>query len=86
MALTAAELQARITALQKARDAGVLSVRHGADMVQYASFDQISKTLANLQAQLDAVNGVTPRPRTNFLRQDTKGFGHVPNNPFDDWT
>ena len=86
MALSASDLQGRINALQQARDAGVLQVRHGNDQTIFRSLAEMDATLARLKAQLDSVNGTTPRSRVNYLRQDSKGFGHIDGNPFKDWT
>ena len=73
--LTADQIRARIAALQASRDAGVLRVRHGNTDVQYQSVEDMNKVLAALQAQLDALEGNTVRPRVNYIRQDSKGFG-----------
>lgn len=73
--LSASDLRTRITALQKSRDAGVTRVRHGADEVQYASITEMNKILASLQAQLDALEGTSRRPKINYIGQVTKGFG-----------
>lgn len=89
MALTATEIQARIDALQKSRDAGVLNVRHGADSVTYQSLSQMDKVLARLKAELASVNGTTPRSKLNYLRQESKGYGQLVITPPDvglDWT
>jgi hypothetical protein len=50
----------------------------------------MNKVLAALQAQLDALEGNTVRPRVNYLRQDSKGFGTSDstfgnNGSFDGW-
>lgn len=78
MALTAAQIQARIDTLQAARDSGVLSVGHGVDKVVYQSPRDMDRTLAKLKADLAAANGETPRPRVNYLEQTSKGFGCFP--------
>lgn len=87
MALTADQIQARIDALQKSRDAGVLIVQHGTDRIQYQSFLDMQRALTSLKAQLVAVSGATPRSHVNYIEQRSKGFGHG-NGSFvgADWT
>lgn len=75
MALTADQLQARIDSLETAIASGALIVQHGTSRIQYRSISDMLKAIQRLQAQLDALNGVTPRPRVNYIEQSTKGFG-----------
>ncbi len=67
------ELQARIGALRKARDTGVLIVRHGETSTQFRSLAEIDSILADLEAQLAAAQGDV-RSRVRYVRQDTKGL------------
>lgn len=70
MALSPTELQARITAIRKARDSGVLILRHGDEMTQFRSLAEMDKIIADLEAEL---TGRT-RPRVSYVRQDSKGY------------
>ena len=73
MALTATEIQARLTALYKARDSGALIVRHGDESTQFRSLAEIEKIIASLEGQLAAANG-EPRKRVRYVEQPCKGF------------
>jgi hypothetical protein len=76
MTATADDIQARIDALQKARDAGVLEIRHGMDITTFRSHQEMNAVLQSLKAQLAAIQGVTPRSRVNYIEQRSAGFGH----------
>ena len=73
MALTAGQIQLRLTEITKARDSGVLMVRHGDTSTQFRSLAEMNNTITTLQRQLDKVNGVK-KSRVNYISQDTKGF------------
>lgn len=70
MALTSEQLQGRIDALRKARDSGVLIVRHGDEMTQFRSLAEIDKILGELENEL---SGRT-RPRVSYIQQSSKGY------------
>jgi hypothetical protein len=74
MALTATQIQTRIDAIRKARDSGVLLVRHGDTSTQFRSLLEMDQIITSLQRELNSVNGVK-RSRVNYIRQDTKGYG-----------
>ena len=73
MALTADELQARITTLRTARDSGVLTVKHGDELTTFRSLKELNEILADLEGQLAALTG-TRKSRLNYVRQCTKGL------------
>lgn len=73
MALTASQIEARITAIQAARDSGALLVRHGDTSTQFRSLAEMDSIIADLEAQLDRANGVT-RKRVRYIRQCSKGL------------
>lgn len=73
MALTAEQLQARIDALRKAVDSGVLMVRHGDESTQFRSLSEMEKILARLEGELAAANG-TPKTRVRYIEQGDKGY------------
>lgn len=75
MALTATQIQARIDALQTARDAGVLRVRHGDTQTEFRSLDEMDRILASLKRDLAAANGTSPKSRVNYIEQTSKGYG-----------
>lgn len=69
MALTTAE-QAQLDALKKARNTGVLLVRHGDISTQFRSLAEIEQIIAKLQAKADAGT----KPRVKYPFQQTKGL------------
>lgn len=73
MALTAAQIQSRIDALEKARDSGVSMVRHGGTITQWRTVAELDNILAGLYARLDNTNGTT-KPRVNYVQQNSKGL------------
>lgn len=73
MALTQSELEARIAALRRARDSGVLDVRHGEQRTIFRSLAEIDTILAGLEAELDAFN-VEPKSRLRYIVQSDKGL------------
>lgn len=77
MALTAADIQARIDQLQKVRDSGVLTMKHGDTLTTFRNLDELNRALQDLYRQLNAVNG-TKRSKVNYIKQRTRGFGHDP--------
>jgi hypothetical protein len=73
MALSQAEIERRIAAIRKARDSGVLIVRHGDESTQFRSLDEMDRILAGLEGQLGTVTG-TKKKRISYIRQDSKGL------------
>jgi len=74
MALTALQIQARIDALQKARDTGVQRIRHGETITEWRTLAEVNQIIADLKAQLAGVQE-TPRARVNYIQQDSRGYG-----------
>lgn len=70
MALSQLELESRIAALRKARDSGVLIVRHGDELTQFRTLAEMDKILAGLE---DELSGRT-RPRVSYIEQSSKGY------------
>lgn len=75
MALTASQIQARIDALQAARDAGVSSVRHGDTQTTWRSVDELNQIIAALQNQLADATGSRRRAKVNYITQGSRGYG-----------
>lgn len=73
MALSEAEITARLTAIRKARDSGVLRVRHGEEETLFRSLKEMNDIIADLEAQLASVTS-TPRQRIFYPRQCSKGY------------
>jgi predicted transcriptional regulator len=74
VALSQTEIQARITAIRKARDAGVMRVRHGDEETWFRSLKEMNSIIADLEAQLAAILGTAKRKRLLYPRQDSKGY------------
>jgi len=74
MALSESQLEARILALKAARDTGALIVRHGDTSTQFRSLAEMESILASLEAELAGVQGMAPKKRVNYIRQDGKGY------------
>ena len=74
MALTASQIQARIDSLQKARDTGVRSIRHGDTSTEWRDLDDLNRIISDLRAQLATVEE-TPRVRVNYIEQSGRGYG-----------
>ncbi len=70
---TVAELTIRLADLRKARDTGVLIVKHGDTSNTYRSLDEISKIIADLEGKIDVLNG-TPKRRVRHAYQISKGL------------
>lgn len=74
MALTTAQLQSQLDAITKARNTGALMVRHGDTQTTFRSLAEMNQTIATIQRQLDEANGVTKRPRVNYVKQCNRGL------------
>lgn len=75
MADTVASLQARLDAIVRARDSGVLRIRHGDEDTIFRSLDEMNRIVRSLQNQIDALNGVKPRSKVNYITQKSRGIG-----------
>lgn len=73
-ALTADQLNARLTTLYQMRDSGVLMVRHGDTSTQFRSMNELLRVIALLEGQLGTAQGRT-RSRVSYIRQSSKGYG-----------
>jgi hypothetical protein len=73
MAMTEAQLQARIDAIRSARDTGALIVRHGDTQTQFRSLIEMNQIIADLEGQLSTLQGKT-RNRVSYIRQTCKGL------------
>lgn len=73
MALTESQIQARIDAIRKARDSGVLMVRHGDTSTQFRSLAEMDKIISDLEAELAHAQGVV-KSRVKYIRQSDKGY------------
>ena len=73
MALSESQLQIRIDALRKARDSGVLMVRHGDELTQFRTLAEMDKILADLEADLATTQG-TKKSRVRYISQSDKGY------------
>lgn len=67
------DAQARLAALKKARDSGVLTVKHGEEMVTYRSLSEIERIIAELEGEIAGLAG-TSRRRVNYVFQSGKGL------------
>lgn len=70
MALSQLELELRIAALRRARDSGVLIVRHGDEMTEFRSLAEIDKILGELENE----SAGRTRPRVGYIIQSDKGY------------
>lgn len=73
MALTESQIEARITAIRKARDSGVLIVRHGDTSTQFRSLAEMDKIISDLEAELASAQGVV-KSRVKYISQRDKGY------------
>lgn len=73
MALTQAQLEARIAAIRTARDSGVLIVRHGDEQTQFRSLKEMNQIIEDLEGDLVGMQGKT-RSKIRYARQICKGL------------
>ncbi|MBB2698947.1 UNVERIFIED_ORG: superfamily I DNA and RNA helicase [Rhizobium esperanzae] len=73
MADTVETLTARRVAIVKARDSGVLTIRHGDEQTTFRSLAEMNKIVANLDAQIAALQG-TQKKRVRYAYQSGKGL------------
>lgn len=65
--------QARLTSLRKARDSGVLSVRHGESATTFRTMAEIESIIAALEREIAGLEGNNARsPR--YIYQSGKGL------------
>lgn len=62
----------RLELLKKARDTGVLSIRHGDTTTEFRSLDEIEKIIAVLEGNLGITS--TRRRRLKYAYQSDKGY------------
>lgn len=68
-----ATIETRLEALKKARDTGVLTVKHGETLTTFRSLSEIEKIIAKLEGDLAEANGTT-RKRVRYMYQSGKGL------------
>ena len=66
--------QARLDGLLKARDSGVLMVRHGETSTQFRSLSEILQAIVTLQGEIDDLAGTTSTRRVRYTFQSGKGL------------
>ncbi|RWC29832.1 MAG: hypothetical protein EOS70_23375 [Mesorhizobium sp.] len=69
----AATITTRLEALKKARDTGVLTVKHGETLTTFRSLAEIEKIITSLEEDLAAANG-TPKRRLRYAYQSGRGY------------
>lgn len=74
MALSPAQIQARIDAIRSARDSGVLIVKHGDTSTTFRSLADMNLIIADLEKDLAKANGVK-KSRVGYITQTSKGLG-----------
>ena len=65
--------QARLAALRKARDSGVLRVRHGDTETMFRSLSAITQIIRDLEAEISTLSGTTRRG-LRYIYQPGKGL------------
>ena len=65
--------QARLAALRKARDSGVLRVRHGDTETMFRSLSAITQIIRDLEAEISSLSGTTRR-KHRYIYQPGKGL------------
>lgn len=66
-------LATELAALKKARNSGVLTVKHGETQTTYRSLTEIDRIIAKIEAEIAAEAGST-RSRVRYLHQAGKGL------------
>jgi hypothetical protein len=66
-------ITSRLEALKKARDTGVLTVKHGETLTTFRTLAEIEKIIASLEGDLAAANGTAKR-RLRYMYQSGKGL------------
>jgi hypothetical protein len=70
---TAAELTTRLADLKRARDSGVLIVKHGDTSNTYRSLDEIERIIGEIESEISTLNGTAKR-RVRHAYQISKGY------------
>lgn len=76
MSLTITQLQSQLDAITKARNSGVLMVRHGDTHNTFRTLAEMNQTIAVIQRQITAMGGGVKKSRVNYVTQRTRGYGH----------
>lgn len=71
---TQAEILEKITALENARDSGVLRARHGDREVQYRSLAELNAAIAALRIDYASTGGVLEQPSIVRIRSAGRGY------------
>lgn len=66
-------LALRLEAIRKARDSGVLELRHGDESTTFRSLKEMDSIIRQLEDEIAAANGVK-KPRVRYITQYCKGF------------
>ena len=74
MSDTLAAKQARLDALLKARDSGVLMVRHGETSTQSRPLAEILQAIQALEGEINDLAGTTSTRRVRYPYQSSKGL------------
>lgn len=69
----AATITTRLEALKKARDTGVLTVKHGETLTTFRSLAEIERIIKQLESDLAAAGG-SPRKRLRYAYQSGRGY------------
>lgn len=72
--MTPAEIKTRIDRLQRARDSGVLNIKHGETSTSYRSLAEMEAVLASLKADLARAEGAPRRRRSFYVNYGGKGL------------
>jgi hypothetical protein len=75
MSLTTGQLQSQLDAITKARNSGVLMVRHGDTHTTFRTLAEMNQVIATLTRQIAAASG-KKRSKVNYIEQRTRGYGH----------
>lgn len=73
MADTPEQIAAYLANLKKARNTGVLTVRHGETLTTFRSLSEIQDIIADLEKDLAAANGTSKR-RVRYAYQIGRGY------------
>lgn len=73
MADTPEQIAAYLANLKKARNTGVLTVKHGETLTTFRSLAEIEKIIASLEGDLATANG-TAKKRVRYAYQSSKGL------------
>lgn len=73
MAESVGELQTRLAEIRKARDSGVLMVKHGETSTTFRSLSEMNLIIAELEGRINELSSTTVR-RTYGAYQSGKGL------------